>query len=90
MSVSEIVVTWVLDNQSFLISGSRATIESEAASAPPAVAGAAGAPGLRLASAARLLFPVLGMQGVPARKLCPGRDRLPLCTPRRQHHDRHK
>lgn len=33
---------------------------------------------------------VLGMQGVPARKLCPGRDRLPLCTPRRQHHDRHK
>lgn len=39
----------------------------------------------------RLLLPrVLGMQGVPARKLCPGRDRLPLCTPRRQHHDRHK
>lgn len=30
------------------------------------------------------------MQGVPARKLCPGGDRLPLCTPRRQHHDRHK
>lgn len=30
------------------------------------------------------------MQGVPARKLCPGRDRLPLCTPGRQHHDRHK
>lgn len=33
---------------------------------------------------------VPGMQGVPERKLCPGRDRLPLCTPRRQHHDRHK
>lgn len=33
---------------------------------------------------------VLGMQGVPERQLCPGRDRLSLCTPRRQHHDRHK
>lgn len=38
-----------------------------------------------------LLFPLVsGMQGVPARKLCPGRDRLPLCTPGRQHHDRHQ
>lgn len=33
---------------------------------------------------------VPGMQGVPARKLCPRRDRLPLCTPRGQHNDRHK
>lgn len=46
---------------------------------------------ISLSSASCASLPcVLGMQGVPARKLCPGRDRLPLCTPRRQHHDRHK
>ena len=42
------------------------------------------------AASCALLPRVPGLQGVPARKLRPGRDRLPLCAPRRQHHDRHK
>lgn len=47
-------------------------------------------PGLNYNSETSQDWQTGGMQGVPARKLCPGRDRLPLCTPRRQHHDRHK